>query len=267
MFIFKGKKIKTSDYIVLLCCVMASLALLDWSNEKDQAAGFHGFVIDTMGELASPLGEFRNLLVARKEAKRLAILSSHLQRENERLLEVFEENKRLKKLLGFSDQSERFDIVPVNVIGFGGVYGLQTIILDGGIEKELRIDMPIVSADGLIGKIIKVGKRRSIGQLLIDRNFRVLARAQRSRDTGLFKWTGGDIGVLYGISKRADVANGDIVISSGLNSLYPPGIKIGVVKSVKKESAGLFKEITVAPSVDFSCLEEVLVIKIFENTF
>lgn len=138
---------------------------------------------------------------------------------------------------------------------------MQTIILDVGIPDSIRKDQPIVSADGLVGRIINVSEHVSIGQILMDRNFRAGARVQRSRVEGIIKWAGGNRCALSEVHKRADVHLGDVVVTSRTSTLFPPGLRIGSVVEIDSQSSNLYQTIFVKPFVDFSKLEEVFVIR------
>jgi rod shape-determining protein MreC len=119
--------------------------------------------------------------------------------------------------------------------------------------------MPVVTPEGLVGKLYKVFPRMSIVQLMLDRNFSVSGRVQRSRGLGIVTWTELSGLELIAVPRNSDVQVGDVVVTSDSSALYPPGIRIGLVSHTTEE-ASLFKSIHLQPDVDFSQLEEVFVI-------
>ncbi len=121
--------------------------------------------------------------------------------------------------------------------------------------------MPIVNDAGLVGRIIATSKNYSIGQLVINRDFRATAKIQRSRVDGIIAWEGGEYTLLKNVAKTLDVIVGDVVVTSEYSSMFPQNIRIGIVAAVKDEPGDLFKRIEVANSVDFSKVEEVFVIQ------
>ena len=119
--------------------------------------------------------------------------------------------------------------------------------------------MPLVSAQGLVGKLYSIGKNQSLGQLLIDQNFRVSSRIQRSRITGIVKWHNGILSLDH-VPKRSDIIKGDTVITSGLTNMFPKGLIIGTVYEVTENIDGLFMQILVTPSVNFANIEALFVV-------
>jgi len=94
----------------------------------------------------------------------------------------------------------------------------------------------------------------------------VSARIQRSRVNGIVRWTGGSELQFAHVPKTLDVVEGDVVITSEFSSLFPSGIRIGIVTSTRQLPGELFQAITVHPSVDFDRLEEVFVAKVVPDS-
>jgi rod shape-determining protein MreC len=118
--------------------------------------------------------------------------------------------------------------------------------------------MPLVSDLGLVGLVTATSRNAAKGMLLLDRQSAVSAVVQRSRDRGVVRGTGDGL-VFEFIGRDADVAPGDVLITSGLGGAFPKGLRIGVVASVEEPSAQLQREASVDPVVDFNRLEEVFV--------
>ena len=119
--------------------------------------------------------------------------------------------------------------------------------------------MAVIAALGGVGRLIVPAVRSAKVQLLVDRNAAAGALIERSRAQGVVLGTGDERLRMDYVSEVADVAVGDIVVTSGIDGIYPKGFVIGKVDAVEKNGSA-FKRISVRPAVDFLSLEEVLVI-------
>jgi len=118
-----------------------------------------------------------------------------------------------------------------------------------------------MTAEGLVGKIVKLSGSHGICQILMDPNSRVSVRIQRNREMGMVSWGGGNSLRLNHIPNTINVQVGDVLLTSGYSQIYPPGIKVGVISEFRKIDSELFQEIIVKPAVNFNRLEEVFVLE------
>src|SRR6059036_3222789 len=135
----------------------------------------------------------------------------------------------------------------------------RTVTIDKGTRDGLRPDMAVVAPLGIVGRIVVPAVRSAKVQLLIDRNAAAGALIERSRAQGVVLGSGEERLRMNYVSEVADVVVGDVVVTSGIDGIYPKGFVIGKVDAVEK-SGSTFKRISVRPAVDFLSLEEVLVI-------
>ena len=119
--------------------------------------------------------------------------------------------------------------------------------------------MPVVSNGGLVGVITSVSLHYSVVNILINTDFRVSAKIQRSRVDGIVAWNGKDFTV-KNIPKMRDVKIGDVITTSEYGGTFPSNIRIGIVSEIYDQKSSMFKLITMTPAVDFVKLEEVFVI-------
>ncbi len=169
------------------------------------------------------------------------------------------ENSRLKKMLEFNIQMP-YKLVPAKVIGIGTNPSAKSILIDVGANRGIRINNPVVTADGIVGKTIAVTQTTSAVQLLTDHNCRVSAIDQNTRTQGIIRWRGGKLLQMGEVPVESQLAVGDTIISSGFGGIFPPGIRVGIVVYAKNQTGSLFKDILVKPAVQFWSLEEVFVI-------
>jgi rod shape-determining protein MreC len=131
--------------------------------------------------------------------------------------------------------------------------------IDKGTLYGLQPDMAVIAPGGVVGRVVISTLRSAKVQLLIDRNAAVGALIERSRAQGVAMGSGDQRLRLEYVSETADVVVGDLVVTSGIDGIFPKGFTIGSVDAVEK-SGPSYKRITIKPAVDFSSLEEVLVV-------
>lgn len=173
--------------------------------------------------------------------------------------ELTASNKRLQELLQFKQVTNR-PILAAQVIGLDPTGWFKSIIIDKGKNAGLYLNMPVVNSYGVVGRIVSVSPNYSKVLLIIDQNSAVDCLIQRSRERGMIKGVSPEVCSLDYVAKPGDVIVGDSIITSGLGGVFPKGLSLGKVISVNEVSGEFFKEIETRPAVNFSKLEEVLVI-------
>ena len=139
--------------------------------------------------------------------------------------------------------------------------GMMTVTIDRGSADGLVPDMAVVTSKGIVGRVVApLAAHAARVQLLIDRNAAAGALTERTRAGGMIIGSEGDPPLrMELVANLADVKPGDLVIASGVDGIYPKGFAIGYVETSER-GTGLHRAITVRPSVDFSSLEDVLVV-------
>jgi len=168
------------------------------------------------------------------------------------------ENLRLRELLDLR-RSQEYPTLAAEVLALGSVGQSRTALIGRGARDGVQRNMPVVNRQGAVGRIIAVGDRVSKAQLLIDPNSGVAGIFQRTRGQGMVVGMGDRGCRMEYVSELESVEEGDVVVTSGLDQIYPKGVTIGVVFSVE-EGDQLTKSILIRPEVDFQRLEEVLVL-------
>ena len=182
-----------------------------------------------------------------------------LKMANSRYRELLATQGRLEELLQFKQTINR-PVLAAQVIGLDPTGWFKSVIIDKGKWAGLRLDMPVVNAFGVVGRVVSVSSNYSKVLLIIDQNSAVDCLVQRSRDRGMLKGLMSEICKLDYVAKSNDITVGDIVVTSGLGGVFPKGLPVGRILDVKEISGELFKDIKIRTAVDFSKLEEVLVI-------
>lgn len=203
---------------------------------------------------------FQMIAVRDEDNRSLQKRLDELTLERLRYQEALLENRRLKELLKLKEH-HKDPIAAAKVIGRGTSHWTHTLILDKGLQDGISKDSTAISPKGLAGKIFNVSDAYSSVLLLTDINFAAAVRLQESRKEGILSGTGTNKTVLKYMPPEHEVKEGDIVITSGLDLLFPPGVPAGYISKVSRQGAGQFQYIEVVPFVDSTNLEEVLIIK------
>lgn len=199
------------------------------------------------------------LVNLREENRHLREKVEALERERQRHEELISASTRLAELL---DLKETLDdpVAAAQVIGVDPTGWFKAVIVNKGKLDGIRVDMPVLSARGVVGRVVSVSQHYSKVLLIIDQNSAVDILVQRSRDRGMVKGMFSDVCRVDYLVSTSDVVVGDVLITSGLGGVYPKGLPVGQVTSVDETPGELFKEVLVKPAVDFSRLEEVLIL-------
>ena len=164
----------------------------------------------------------------------------------------------LQQLLELRDRSN-LKTTAAQIIGDAPTPDFRTITIDKGTLHGLKTDMAVLAPAGVVGRIVKPTARAAIVQLLIDRNAAAGVIIERSRAQGVAMGAGDGRLRLEYMSEAFDVAVGDEVVTSGIDNIYPKGFAVGKIDSIEKSGAA-YRRITIKPAVDFSALEEVLIV-------
>ncbi len=200
---------------------------------------------------------------ARAEAARLTRELWTVERERQALEQVRAENERLRALLGFARAAPDLTMVGARVVGIrlDPKGALQLLTLDRGAADGIAPLMPVVTVDGLVGRVHSVFHGTSDVLLVVDRNSSVAARIERSRARANVRGLSiPDVCRLDYVLRSEDVLEGDTLVTSGTDGIFPRGLKVGRVTRVKRGTYGLYQTADVIPAVNVTRLEEVLVI-------
>jgi rod shape-determining protein MreC len=150
--------------------------------------------------------------------------------------------------------------VAAQIIAGDATAFFRTVTIDRGANDGVATDAAVISPHGVVGRVVgRPAARAARVQLLVDRNAGIGAVIERSRAGGVVVGDEGQMLRMEYVSNLADVRPGDLVVSSGLDGIYPKGFVIGEVMSAER-GAGLYHAIRLRPAVDFSTIEEVLVL-------
>jgi rod shape-determining protein MreC len=185
-------------------------------------------------------------------------LSRAIEKNNQfHEIEIF--NLRLRKLLNFRKNMAGQALV-AEVIGKDPSPWFKTIIINKGKSDGVERGLPVLMPEGVVGQVIDASLHSSKVILIVDQISAIDALVQRTRARGIIKGDStGQCFFMY-VLRKHDIKVGDTIVSSGLDTVFPKGLRIGKVSEVIKRNFGIFQEVIVTPYVDFEKLEEVLVV-------
>ena len=168
--------------------------------------------------------------------------------------------RRLEALLDLKKQIA-LPVTGARVVAYDPSQWSRCVIIDSGKDDGVTLGLPVLSGDGIVGRVIEIYPHYAKVMLIVDRNSGADAMVQRTRVRGILQGKGGNRCSLEYVPKNADVEVGDLVLASGLGGIYPAGQAFGRVTHVDKKTHGPFQEIIVTPGGKLSALEEVLIVK------
>jgi rod shape-determining protein MreC len=181
-----------------------------------------------------------------------------LEEQTVRLEEIERENARLRELLAFRERLVG-EVRAAAVIGRDATGLARTITIDRGERDGVVKGAAVLAPAGVVGQVFLASAHAARVLLITDHNSGIDAVVQRTRARGIVEGTINEGCGLKFVKRTEDLQAGDVVVTSGVDGIFPRGLPIGQLTSVDKRGQGLFQYATVRPFVDFDRLEEVLV--------
>ncbi|KJU84248.1 rod shape-determining protein MreC [Candidatus Magnetobacterium bavaricum] len=207
---------------------------------------------------------FVTMLVVKQENIRLKQELQQLLLRQEAFKEQVQENNSLRQLLDLKDVTPGY-VTTARVIGKNPSTWSQTMLLNKGTLHGIKKDMAVRSSRCLIGKVILADKRHSTVLLITDVHSSVAVKVQTSRLEGVVSGAGHSLCILKYIPQDEIIKEGDDLITSGYDALYPPGIPVGKISSVQRSQTEVFLNVEVTLCATPFTVDEVLVIDRTDN--
>jgi rod shape-determining protein MreC len=198
------------------------------------------------------------------ELARLTVEMEQLKLENRQLKNLIEESDDIKQMLDYKKRSE-YRLLAAEVMERNINNWWQIVRIDKGTRSGVQKNQPVVTSDGLVGRVQAVSFQSADVLLIIDSQSKISAKISHSDISGVVRgggisWRGDPQCVMDFISKEAIVKAGDEVVSSGFGMIFPEGFVIGYVDKAIIDESGLFKSAEIVPAVDFKNLRRVFVV-------
>lgn len=266
---------RSNRFVFLLVCIAICLALIFASQL--------GLLGPVRGLLATPINwisglfnratldtvvsidQSSDLEVLRRRNADLEEALAQFQAELVDLREIASDYQRIAELLNYTSSRQNEEYVTADVIALADAnVPLRTIVINRGARDGVAVGMPVVTQQGLVGRIINVTANASRVLLITDSSSAISGRLQTTRAEGsVVGQPAGDLLMVF-IPLDAQVPEGDLVITSGLGGNLPSDIVIGQVTNVQQREFDLTQQATVRSLINFDTLEIVLVITSFQ---
>lgn len=260
---------------VVLLVILATVSSWDsTANWIENAVGtvftpIQGFAANTSDAIADFFNGLFDTTDVDKENERLTKELAQFNQLQLQFDEMQKQNERLKELLNYAESLGNFELCTARIVAKSTGIWFNTLTLNVGRNKGVEVDMAVICADGLVGKVTEVGATWCKVTAIIDSGMTVPVMVERTRDNcmvrGILDAESNDayLELYYLPSDRADIAPGDAIITSGIGDVYPKGIFVGTITEVitaNAENNGSITNAIIAPAVDFTHLEEVSII-------
>lgn len=204
---------------------------------------------------------YADLRGVRAENLELREQNRHLRSDSNELAEVRAENERLRRLLDYA-RARPDPQLTARVLGVNPAGTLLSIRVDRGESDGIRRGMAVVTPDGVVGIVQRVTGSFSDVVLITDPNSKIAVTVQRSRVRATATGKGENHSLqLENALRTEDLQEGDEMVTSGTDGVFPPGLRVGRITSLRRRNYGMVQSAEILPAVDMTKLEEVLVIR------
>lgn len=258
-------------YLILLLFLLIPVLSIDSTNRAPRDYRFYdrmALAITTPFEIAihwtldSGVTFYENyvsLWKTREENQKMVDENRKLVNTILNLRELEQENIRLRNLLQFKENF-KIEAVVARMIAKDVSSEFRAIRINRGRLSGIEPNMAVINAEGVVGRVLRVTDSTSDVVTLLDPLSALDAYIMRSRARGIIEGLTDSLCQLKFALRVDDIQPGDLLLSSGLGGNFPKGIPVGTIIKVTRKSFGITQKVEVKPSVDFSKLEEVLVV-------
>jgi len=247
--------------------LVLSLTLMTYQNNKGIIAPFRftGTFLTALNAVVHSLSTsvkepFRKIMLRDAENAQLRSEISKLTMEQQKYRDIFFENQRLREILALREKERRY-ITTARIISKGLDQWSNTMVIGKGRRDGIGKDMAAITSSGLIGKVSMAADAYAQVLLINDINFSASVRVQETRREAVLAGTGGRRCILKYIPLEEKIKEGEVVVTSGFDDLFPPEVPVGYISRVTKKGTSIFQEVEVTPFQDLTKLDEVIIVR------
>jgi rod shape-determining protein MreC len=251
----------------VLLLVVVALTLMTYQSNKGAIVpfGFVGNFLNHLNEVvhsfsAAVREPFRKITLRDEENRKLRAELDRLIVEQQKQRDLFFENIRLREFLGLKEKEKRY-VATARIISRGVDRWANMVVIEKGRRDGVAKNMAVITPSGLVGKVSSAADNYSYVLLVNDVNFSASVRIQETRNEAILSGAGGRRCVLKYVPEADVIKEGEVVVTSGFDELFPQEIPVGYVSKVSKKGASIFQEIEVVPFQDMTRLDEVMVVR------
>lgn len=257
--------------IIVILVLSLPLVSINMEQKKVQNAWFtqpFSFLAETIQGLFSGLSqgvrsttaEYVNLLRIKSQSADLKKENDELKTKLNQFVETQNELERLKTLLDFQ-KNTKMELVPAQVVGRDLVPDHNTLTINKGTKHGIRAGQAVLTVSGAVGYVFKPQYYTSHVMLVTDRYSVVDALIQKTRAHGIVEGKSKESCVLQYVERTEDVKIGDLIVTGGLDNIFPKGFPLGVVTNVERKTKSASLVIDIKPVVDANKVEEVFIVE------
>ena len=261
--------------VTFVAVVLALVVALDMSGNSAMLSGpigtllapIQSAVASVSASINEKLNAFGDTLELERELTEAQQELAATSVKTARYDEVVAENERLRALMDNYEKYEQYDPMFARVIGKDTGNWYTNFTVDKGTSSGVEKGMTVMSADGVVGRVVEVGLNYAKVLTIVDGSSGVAVLIERTRDNGVIRGMVDDTTGEYLLQMNYlldlnDVRTGDTVLTSGLDGVFPKGLPIGTVTQISRQSSELSQYVVVTPYADFEHVEEVLLLKV-----
>ncbi|MBC7743317.1 MAG: rod shape-determining protein MreC [Bdellovibrionaceae bacterium] len=256
--------------IILILVISLPLISINMEQKKVQNTWFtepFSFLAEGVQSLFASLSrgvrtttsEYVNLIRIKSQNADLQKQNDELKTRLNQMTESQNELERLRTLLDFQ-KNTKMELVPAQVVGRDLVPDHNTITINKGTKHGLKIGQAVLTVSGAVGYIFKPQLYTSHVMLITDRYSVVDALIQKTRAHGIVEGKSKELCVLQYVERTEDVKPGDLIVTGGLDNIFPKGFPLGVVTNVERKTKSASLVIDLKPVVDANKVEEVFIV-------
>lgn len=250
----------------LFLLLILSLTLMTYQSNKGIIAPLkflsnpfnhlNGMIYSLSGLVKEP---FRKVALRDEENQKLREEINRLLLDQQRFREIFFENQRLKEILSLREKEKKY-VAVAKIISRGLDRWSNTVIIEKGKQAGIKKDMAVITPLGLVGKVSTVDDNYAYVLLITDINFSAAVRIQETRKEAILSGTGTRRCILKYVPGEDDIKEGEVVVTSGFDDLFPKEMVVGYVSKVSKKGTSIFQDVEVTPFQDLTKLDEVIIV-------
>ena len=247
------------EYFLVAILIIISLSLLS-SNDKPGIKKLRTFALGNFAVLSEMINSVTNIFTSEPSYSELKSENAKLMLELNRLRKKGLENNNLRSMLALEDTS-KYKLIAADVISklVNRIQG--NFILNKGIKDNIKIGMPVIASQGLVGIISEVTDNYSVAKMLFNSSLNIAVTLQRINVDGILSWNGREL-IIKNIPTTYEIEIGDGVETSDFSSLFPPNIPIGIVSKKEEIALGLLHTLSVQPFADIRSLGNLFIVQI-----
>jgi rod shape-determining protein MreC len=252
------------DRLSLVICIIISFVLI-FNNDTDIIRKSKINSLDTFAFLYAPFNWLDNQLFLTKKLEVLSSENLKLNLENQVLKVHEEENIKYREFLNFKKR-DNYSFVGADVMSKGISANISSLLINRGLEDGVKINDPVLTSRGVVGKIVSSSKYSAEVQLISDVNFRLSVKIVPDNVEGVLRWIGDDICEIVELKKISDIEIGDVVLTSNLSIYFPPNLPVGEVISIFEKSVSSNRVVRMKLFSDLSTINQLFVIRKEDNS-